>query len=90
MIRDAIRSGCRRCRREGMTLAYVDDVADGHLAAFDRGKPGERYILADGYATNREICEAAVEAAGQGPGAARHSRPAWPAGSRSAARRSRA
>ena len=47
-------------------MAYVDDVADGHIAAFDRGKPGERYILADGYATSREICETAVEAAGKG------------------------
>ena len=32
----------------GMTLAHVDDVAAGHLAAFDRGGPGERYILGDG------------------------------------------
>jgi dihydroflavonol-4-reductase len=44
----------------------VEDVADAHLAAFDRGKPGERYILADGYARNRDICAAAVEAAGRG------------------------
>ena len=34
----------------GMTLVHVDDVAAGHLAAFDRGTPGERYMLADGYA----------------------------------------
>ena len=49
-----------------MTLVYVDDVAAGHLAAFDRGRPGERYILADGFASMREIVAAAVEAAGRG------------------------
>jgi nucleoside-diphosphate-sugar epimerase len=49
-----------------MTLVYVDDVVAGHLAAFDHGRPGERYILADGFATMREIVAAAVEAAGRG------------------------
>jgi dihydroflavonol-4-reductase len=29
----------------GLNLAHVDDVAAGHLAAFDRGRIGERYIL---------------------------------------------
>ena len=29
----------------GMNLVHVDDVADGHLAALDRGKIGERYVL---------------------------------------------
>jgi dihydroflavonol-4-reductase len=65
-VRDAIRSRLPAVPPGGMTLAFVDDVADAHLAAFDRGKPGERYILADGYATNRDICAAAVEAAGRG------------------------
>ncbi len=49
-----------------MTLAYVDDVAAAHLAAFDRGRPGERYILADGYAPMRELFAAVVEAGGRG------------------------
>jgi len=44
----------------------VDDVAAGHLAAFERGEPGERYILGDGYADGRELVRAAVEAAGRG------------------------
>jgi nucleoside-diphosphate-sugar epimerase len=65
-LRDALRSRLPALPPGGMTLAYVDDVAKGHLAAFDRGVPGERYILADGYASNREICQAAVEAAGRG------------------------
>jgi dihydroflavonol-4-reductase len=29
----------------GLNLAHVDDVASGHLAAFERGRVGERYIL---------------------------------------------
>ncbi len=29
----------------GLNLVHVDDVADGHLAAWREGKPGERYIL---------------------------------------------
>jgi dihydroflavonol-4-reductase len=29
----------------GLNLVHVDDVASGHLAALQRGKPGERYIL---------------------------------------------
>lgn len=29
----------------GLNLVHVDDVAEGHLAAFKRGKIGERYIL---------------------------------------------
>src|ERR1700682_421482 len=29
----------------GLNLVHVDDVAQGHLAALDRGRIGERYIL---------------------------------------------
>lgn len=29
----------------GLNVVHVDDVAAGHLLAFDRGEPGERYIL---------------------------------------------
>src|SRR6266540_2526436 len=49
-FRDAIRRRLPACPPGGMTFVDVDDVAAGHLAAFDRGTPGERYILADGYA----------------------------------------
>jgi nucleoside-diphosphate-sugar epimerase len=65
-VRDAIRRRLPDVPPGGMTLAYVDDVAAGHLAAFERGKPGERYILSDGYATMREILSVAVEDAGRG------------------------
>ena len=44
-IRDAIRRRLPAVPPGGMTLVHVDDVAAGHLAAFDRGTPGERYLL---------------------------------------------
>jgi dihydroflavonol-4-reductase len=44
-IRDAIRRRLPASPPGGMTLCYVDDVAEGHLAAFERGRSGERYIL---------------------------------------------
>jgi len=65
-LRDAIRGRLPACPPGGMTFVYMDDVAAGHLAAFDRGKPGERYILADGYATFRELLARAVAEAGRG------------------------
>jgi dihydroflavonol-4-reductase len=65
-IRDAIRRRLPATPPGGMTLVFSDDVARGHLAAFDRGKPGERYILADGYAPMRELLRLAVDEAGRG------------------------
>jgi nucleoside-diphosphate-sugar epimerase len=65
-VRDAIRRRLPATPPGGMTLVFVDDVAAGHLAAFDRGRPGQRYILADGYAPMRELISLAVAEAGRG------------------------
>lgn len=66
VLADAIRGRLPAVTPGGMSLALADDVAAAHLAAFERGRPGERYILADGFATIRELCGAAVQAAGRG------------------------
>jgi nucleoside-diphosphate-sugar epimerase len=50
----------------GTGYAYVRGVAEGHLLAAGKGADGERYILADGYATFREIAEMVKEVAGRG------------------------
>jgi dihydroflavonol-4-reductase len=50
----------------GTGYAYVQGVAEGHLLAAEKGVDGERYILADGYATFREIAEMVKEVAGRG------------------------
>lgn len=39
----------------GLNIVHVDDVAQGHLQAFDRGAVGERYILGGEDLTLREI-----------------------------------
>jgi len=39
----------------GLNMVHVDDVAAGHLAAFERGRIGERYILAGQNASLQEI-----------------------------------
>ncbi len=44
--------------------AYLDDVVAGHLAALDRGVPGERYLLGGEDATYRGFFEALGKAAG--------------------------
>jgi dihydroflavonol-4-reductase len=50
----------------GTGYAFVDGVAAGHLLAAEKGRDGERYILADGYASFRELAETAVRIAGRG------------------------
>lgn len=50
----------------GMSLTWVEDAAAAHLAALERGRPGERYIVAGGYGSIREVCRVAVEEAGRG------------------------
>jgi dihydroflavonol-4-reductase len=39
----------------GLNIAHVDDVAEGHLLAMDKGVTGERYILGGENMTLREI-----------------------------------
>lgn len=47
-LRDLLRGRLPLVPPGGMSLTYVGDAADAHLAALDRGRPGERYIVAGG------------------------------------------
>jgi dihydroflavonol-4-reductase len=50
----------------GTGYAFVEGVAAGHLLAAENGTDGERYILADGYASFREIAQIVKDVAGRG------------------------
>lgn len=43
------------CTRGGMSVVHVDDVVQGILAAVEKGRPGERYILSGDNVSFREI-----------------------------------
>jgi dihydroflavonol-4-reductase len=50
----------------GMSVVYVDGVADAHLAAADKGVNGERYLVSDQYVSNADLAAAIAHAAGAG------------------------
>lgn len=49
----------------GLNVVDVEDVARGHLLAFEHGTPGERYILGSENLTMREILEILAEESGR-------------------------
>ncbi|MGH6662070.1 MAG: hopanoid-associated sugar epimerase [Rhodospirillales bacterium] len=49
----------------GLNVAHVDDVAEGHLLAFEKGRVGERYILGGENMSLQAILGAVAEAAGR-------------------------
>jgi len=51
----------------GLNLAHVDDVAEGHLLALDKGRIGERYILGGQDVTLRQMFADIAQLAGRKP-----------------------
>lgn len=51
----------------GLNIVHVDDVAAGHLLAFERGKAGERYILGGDDMSLREILALIAALVGRSP-----------------------
>ncbi|HEY1900650.1 MAG TPA: hopanoid-associated sugar epimerase [Steroidobacteraceae bacterium] len=49
----------------GLNVAHVDDIAQGHLLALERGRPGERYILGGANLTLLEILTQVTRIAGR-------------------------
>lgn len=67
MILDAVRGKMPAYVDTGLNIAHVDDVAYGHLLAFDKGVTGERYILGGENMTLKEILTQIAEIAGTSP-----------------------
>jgi dihydroflavonol-4-reductase len=49
----------------GIGYVHVDDVADGILLAFDRGRDGESYVLSGTLGTVRDLVQTTAELAGR-------------------------
>lgn len=67
IIVDFVRGAMPAYLDTGLNLVDVRDVARGHLAACERGKVGERYILGAENMTLRQIFEALAPCAGRKP-----------------------
>ncbi len=67
IIVDAARGRIPAYVDTGLNLAHVDDVAAGHLLAFERGEIGRRYILGGENLSLREILELVARLAGRRP-----------------------
>jgi dihydroflavonol-4-reductase len=51
----------------GLNMVHVDDVAEGHFLAFERGRIGERYVLGGQNASLAEILATVAETVGRKP-----------------------
>jgi dihydroflavonol-4-reductase len=51
----------------GTNIVHIDDVADGHLAAAERGRSGERYILGGENLTHLQLFTLLAEVVGSRP-----------------------
>lgn len=51
----------------GLNIVHVDDVAEGHMLALERGRIGERYVLGGENMTLAEILRIIAELAGRRP-----------------------
>jgi nucleoside-diphosphate-sugar epimerase len=67
--------------KSGVTWAHVDDIADGHILAMEKGRIGESYILAGPAMTYRESMRVFEEISGLG--APKVWLPGWAAGATS-------
>ena len=64
IVLDTIRGQMPAYVDTGLNVVHVDDVARGHLLAFERGKYGERYILGGENLTLLQILKAIDEITG--------------------------
>lgn len=55
LVRDVFRKKIFYYIAGGMNIVYVGDVVRGHVAAYERGRTGERYILSGENLTHKEV-----------------------------------
>jgi dihydroflavonol-4-reductase len=67
MVRDAACGRMPAYVDTGLNIVHVDDVAAGHLLAFERGRTGESYILGGEDMTLREILADIARQVGRRP-----------------------
>lgn len=67
VILDAARGRLPAYVDTGLNVVHVDDVAEGHWLAFERGSVGERYVLGGENLTLREILTRVAALAGRRP-----------------------
>lgn len=67
IVLEAIRGRIPAFVETGLNIAHVDDVANGHLAALERGRIGERYILGGDNVRFCEILEEVARLTGRKP-----------------------
>jgi len=51
----------------GLNMVHVDDVADGIMLAYDKGRPGESYVLGGEITTQGELIDKAAAIGGKKP-----------------------
>jgi dihydroflavonol-4-reductase len=67
MIRDAAAGRMPAYVDTGLNVVHVDDVAEGHARALERGRIGEKYILGGEDLSLRDIFTRAAAASGRAP-----------------------
>jgi len=67
MVLDTMRGRMPGYIDTGLNIVHVDDVAEGHVLAFEKGKPGERYILGGENLPLKEILTRVATLSGRQP-----------------------
>jgi dihydroflavonol-4-reductase len=75
VLREAARGRIPVFPQGGANFVAAQDVVAGHIAAAEKGRPGERYILGGENLTNRQMIELACDIVGAKP--PRFTQPRW-------------